>query len=70
MPNDKDEKAEKLSRNEEHEAIELYEHREKEAKDPKFKKVLKHAITEEVEHEQMFNALLAAHEKKEAKERS
>lgn len=62
---DIDEKAAQLSRNEEHEAIELYEHRLKEVEDPKLKKALKHAISEEIEHETLFNDWLAEHEKKE-----
>ncbi len=62
---DKDEKACQLSRNEEHEAIEIYEHRRKEVTDPKLRKALEHAISEEIEHEKLFNDWLAEHEEKE-----
>lgn len=63
----KDEKAMRLSSNEEEEAKELYEHRLEEVKFPKARKALKHALGEEIEHKEMFDKVLAEHEKKENK---
>lgn len=60
-----DEKAVKLSRNEEHEAVELYEHRLRETKDRSLKRIFKHVIKEELEHKRMFESWLEGHEKKE-----